>query len=61
MISFGIVKLVLSQITNFGELWWLSYLAAAMSLIYSTTGLGLSIGKIAGRGHQLYLLSFALL
>ncbi|CAK9227719.1 unnamed protein product [Sphagnum jensenii] len=52
MISFGIVQLVLSQIPNFGELWWLSYLAAAMSLIYSTTGLGLSIGKIAEGGYS---------
>jgi len=60
MISFGIVQLVLSQIPNFGELWWLSYVAAGMSFIYSTIGLGLGIGKIAGRGHQLYLLSFSL-
>jgi nitroreductase len=61
MISFGLVQLVLSQIPNFGELWWLSYLAAAMSFMYSTTALGLGIGKIAGRGHQLYLLSLTLL
>jgi hypothetical protein len=52
MISFGIVQLVLSQIPNFGELWWLSYIAAGMSFIYSTIGLGLGIGKIAEGGYS---------
>ncbi|XP_024392330.1 amino acid permease 3 isoform X1 [Physcomitrium patens] len=44
---FGVIQIVLSQIPNFGELWWLSYLAAAMSFTYSFIGLGLGISKAA--------------
>ncbi|QCD99888.1 solute carrier family 38 [Vigna unguiculata] len=49
MISFGIVQIVLSQIPDFKELWWLSIVAAVMSFTYSITGLGLGIAKQMGR------------
>jgi len=48
MISFGIVQIVLSQIPDFKELWWLSIVAAVMSFTYSITGLGLGIAKVIG-------------
>jgi len=47
MIMFGIVQLILSQIPDFDQLWWLSIVAAVMSFSYSSIGLGLSIGKVA--------------
>lgn len=46
MISFGAVQIIFSQIPDFDQLWWLSSLAAVMSFIYSTIGLGLGIGKV---------------
>jgi len=48
MISFGIVEIIFSQIPGFDQLWWLSFVAAAMSFTYSTIGLGLGIGKVIG-------------
>lgn len=48
MISFGLVEIVISQIPDFDQLWWLSILAAVMSFTYSTIGLGLGIGKVIG-------------
>jgi hypothetical protein len=48
MIIFGITEILLSQIPDFDQLWWLSIVAAAMSFTYSTIGLGLGIGKVAG-------------
>lgn len=47
---YGLVQIVLSQIPNFGELWWLSYVAAFMSFTYSFLGLGLGISKSVGGG-----------
>jgi len=47
MIMFGVVQLILSQIPDFDQLWWLSIVAAVMSFSYSSIGLGLSIGKVA--------------
>ncbi|PRQ31686.1 putative amino acid transporter, transmembrane domain-containing protein [Rosa chinensis] len=47
MIAFGIMQIVLSQIPNFDQLWWLSIVAAVMSFTYSTIGLGLGIAKVA--------------
>jgi len=41
MISFRIAEIILSQIANFNELWWLSIVAAVMSFTYSIIGLGL--------------------
>ena len=47
MIMFGIMQLILSQIPDFDQLWWLSIIAAVMSFSYSSIGLGLCIGKVA--------------
>ena len=49
MIIFGITEILLSQIPDFDQLWWLSIVAAVMSFTYSTIGLGLGIGKVAGQ------------
>ena len=48
MIMFGITEILLSQIPDFDQLWWLSIVAAVMSFTYSSIGLGLGIGKVAG-------------
>ena len=49
MIMFGVTEILLSQIPDFDQLWWLSIVAAVMSFTYSTIGLGLGIGKVAGQ------------
>ena len=49
MSVFGFVQIILSQIPEFGELWFLSVLAAVMSFLYSTIGLGLGIAKAVGK------------
>ncbi|KAG6414946.1 hypothetical protein SASPL_122325 [Salvia splendens] len=41
------VEIVLSQVPNFHELAFLSYIAAIMSFGYATIGLSLSIAKVA--------------
>lgn len=51
MITFGIAEILLSQIPDFDQVWWLSIVAAIMSFTYSTAGLGLGIGKVAGKQH----------
>ncbi|KAF3434695.1 hypothetical protein FNV43_RR21780 [Rhamnella rubrinervis] len=48
MITFGISEIIFSQIQDFSQVWWLSIVAAIMSFTYSTVGLGLGIGKVAG-------------
>lgn len=50
MIIFGIVQIILSQIPDFDQLWWLSIVAAVMSFTYSSIGLGLSIATVAEHG-----------
>lgn len=50
MIAFGITEVVFSQIPDFDQVWWLSIVAAIMSVTYSSAGLGLGIGKVAGNG-----------
>lgn len=52
MILFGLIEIILSQIPDFNKLWWLSILAAIMSLSYSTIGLGLGVGKATETGHS---------
>lgn len=52
MIAFGVIEIILSQIPEFDQLWWLSYVAAVMSFTYSGIGLGLGIGKTAGSGFR---------
>lgn len=47
---FGIVEVVLSQIPNFSELWWLSIVAAIMSFSYSFIGIGLGISEVTENG-----------
>nr|CAD1841426.1 unnamed protein product [Ananas comosus var. bracteatus] len=51
MIIFAAIQILLSQLPNFHKLWWLSIVAAVMSVTYSSIGLGLSIAKIAERGN----------
>ncbi|KAF8732328.1 hypothetical protein HU200_016313 [Digitaria exilis] len=51
MIIFAGIQILLSQLPNFHKIWWLSIVAAVMSLAYSSIGLGLSIAKIAGGVH----------
>ncbi|KAK7377438.1 hypothetical protein VNO80_02863 [Phaseolus coccineus] len=50
MISFAIAEIILSQIPDFNDLWWLSIVAAVMSFTYSIIGLGLGIAKTIGNG-----------
>ncbi|KAL1561217.1 Amino acid permease 3 [Salvia divinorum] len=51
MIAFGVLQVILSQIPNFDEIWWLSIVAAVMSFTYSIIGLGLGISKVAENGQ----------
>ncbi|KAK4795538.1 hypothetical protein SAY86_027864 [Trapa natans] len=48
MIIFGIVQIVMSQIPDFHDMTWLSWVSAIMSLVYSTIGLGLSFAQVIG-------------
>ncbi|KAJ4838345.1 Amino acid permease 3 [Turnera subulata] len=50
MIAFGIAEIIFSQIPDFDQLWWLSLVAAVMSITYSSIGLGLGIAKVAEAG-----------
>ncbi|KAG7031662.1 Amino acid permease 3, partial [Cucurbita argyrosperma subsp. argyrosperma] len=50
MISFGVVEILLSQIPDFDQLWWLSTVAAVMSFTYSTIGLVLGVIQVAVNG-----------
>lgn len=45
---YGGIQILLSLIPSFGEIWWLSYVAAIMSFTYSFIILGLGIGKTIG-------------
>ncbi|GMH11388.1 hypothetical protein Nepgr_013229 [Nepenthes gracilis] len=47
MIMFGILEIILSQIPDFDQIWWLSIVAAVMSFTYSTIGLSLGIAQVA--------------
>lgn len=48
---FGIFEIILSQIPDFDQIWWLSIVAAIMSFAYSTIGLGLGVAKVAGTNN----------
>ncbi|KAK6259180.1 hypothetical protein SCA6_013654, partial [Theobroma cacao] len=50
MIMFGVTEILLSQIPDFDQIWWLSIVAAVMSFTYSGIGLGLGIAKVAATG-----------
>ncbi|KAL5070254.1 hypothetical protein RYX36_021141 [Vicia faba] len=52
MAIFGIFQIFLSQIPDFHELSWLSIVAAVMSFGYASIGIGLSMAKIAEKGHH---------
>uniref|UniRef100_A0A6N2MDC2 Amino acid transporter transmembrane domain-containing protein n=1 Tax=Salix viminalis TaxID=40686 RepID=A0A6N2MDC2_SALVM len=53
MIGIGITEILVSQIPNFHKLSWLSVVAAVMSFVYSSIGLGLAFAKvISGHGHR---------
>lgn len=58
MIIFGATQLFLSQIPNFDQIWWLSIVAAVMSVTYSTIGLALGIAKVAGYNICLFIILF---
>ncbi|XP_043711639.1 amino acid permease 6-like [Telopea speciosissima] len=53
MVIFASIQIVLSQIPNFHKLSWLSIVAAIMSFAYSSIGVGLSIAKVAEKGHHM--------
>ncbi|MCO5550374.1 hypothetical protein L7F22_003858 [Adiantum nelumboides] len=52
MILFGLIEIILSQIPDFNKLWWLSIVAAIMSISYASIGLGLGVGKATETGHS---------
>lgn len=54
MIAFGIAEVILSQIPDFDQVWWLSIVAAIMSFTYSVVGLGLGVAKVAGTSRNVY-------
>ncbi|KAL3729084.1 hypothetical protein ACJRO7_033653 [Eucalyptus globulus] len=47
MIMFGITEILLSQIQDLDQIWWLSIVAAVMFVAYSLIGLGLGIAQVA--------------
>ncbi|XP_074572372.1 amino acid permease 6-like [Curcuma longa] len=51
LLIFAGIQIVLSQLPNFHKLWWLSIVAAIMSVSYSSISLGLSAAKIAEGAH----------
>ncbi|KAJ1405031.1 Amino acid transporter, transmembrane domain [Sesbania bispinosa] len=50
MMIFGATEILLSQIPDFDQIWWLSIVAAIMSFTYSIIGLALGIAKVAEKG-----------
>ncbi|KAJ0085314.1 hypothetical protein Patl1_08293 [Pistacia atlantica] len=58
MIGFGMAHIILSQIPDFDQLWWLSIVAAVMSFTYSIIGLGLGIAQVASNYSYLHLGTF---
>ncbi|XP_073003753.1 amino acid permease 3 [Typha latifolia] len=46
MILFGVIEIVFSQIPDFDQIWWLSIVAAVMSITYSSIGLALGIVQV---------------
>ncbi|CAL9119094.1 unnamed protein product, partial [Musa textilis] len=48
MIMFGVAEILLSQIPDFDQIWWLSIVAAVMSFTYSSIGLALGIVQVVG-------------
>lgn len=50
MVTFAIIQIILSQVPNFQKLAPLSIIAAIMSFMYCTIGIGLSISKLIREG-----------
>ncbi|XP_010546307.1 PREDICTED: amino acid permease 2 isoform X2 [Tarenaya hassleriana] len=50
MIMFGLTEILLSQIPDFDQIWWLSIVAAVMSFTYSAIGLSLGILQVTANG-----------
>ena len=48
MIIFGVTEILLSQVPDFDQIWWISIVAAVMSFTYSAIGLSLGIVQVAG-------------
>ena len=48
MVIFGAIELLFVQLPDMDRIWWLSIVAAAMSFLYATIGLGLAIGLATG-------------
>jgi hypothetical protein len=46
MVVFGVVQIFFSQVPNFHDLWWLSFLAAIMSFTYASIAVGLSLAQV---------------
>jgi hypothetical protein len=46
MVVFGAVQIFFSQVPNFHDLWWLSFLAAIMSFTYASIAVGLSLAQV---------------
>lgn len=51
MIIFGCIELLFIQIPDMDRLWWLSIVAAIMSFVYATIGVGLSISRATQHDH----------
>lgn len=51
MIIFGVTEILLSQIPDFDQIWWISIVAAVMSFTYSAIGLALGIVQVAGENN----------
>ncbi|KAJ4964012.1 hypothetical protein NE237_023951 [Protea cynaroides] len=52
MIIFAAFQIILSQIPNFHKLSLLSIVATVMSFTYASIGVGLSVAKVAEKGHH---------
>ncbi|KAM0848462.1 hypothetical protein ACQ4PT_054365 [Festuca glaucescens] len=46
MVVFGAGQIFFSQVPNFHDLWWLSFLAAIMSFTYASIAVGLSLAQV---------------
>lgn len=58
MIGIGITEILVSQIPNFHKLSWLSVVAAVMSFVYSSIGLGLAFAKVISGSFPLFCSPF---
>ncbi|CAN8298820.1 unnamed protein product [Cochlearia groenlandica] len=50
MIIFGVTEILLSQVPDFDQIWWISIVAAIMSFTYSAIGLALGIVQVTANG-----------